>query len=318
MPAVIDYKPIANGGGAFVLSQADYVTDLGGGGILVNGMASGILAKEVINKVVRQSSVMTAALATFLANTDGLDVLDDGVVATLATRIATVIAAVAAAGAWSTGDYKLTIKTAADAGWILCDDGTVGDATSGATHASAANQALFLLLWTNIVDAWAPVAGGRGASAAADWAAHKKISLTRMLGRALSIAGAGSGLTARALGQYLGAETATLITGNLPSHAHGVNDPGHAHGASDAGHAHVQTSNNATDAQQPTASGPSVGAGYATATQIVGSPAISTQSGNANITVASAVTGITIQNTGSGDAFAIMNPAGFTNIMVKL
>ena len=111
--------------------------------------------------------------------------------------------------AWfSTGDLKLTLRTAADAGWVLCNDGTIGNAASGATaRADADTQALFTLLWTNMANALCPVSGGRGASAAADFAAGKTIGLTRMLGRALVVAGAGSGLTNRTLGATAGAET---------------------------------------------------------------------------------------------------------------
>ena len=121
-----------------------------------------------------------------------------------------IATAVAAAVQFSTGDIKLTIKTVADAGWLLFADQTIGSATSGATFADAAAEDLFLLLWTNIGDAYAPVTGGRGGSAAADWAANKKIQLLTALGRALGVAGTGSGLTARALGATVGAETVTI------------------------------------------------------------------------------------------------------------
>src|SRR5258708_39434098 len=51
----------------------------------------------------------------------------------------------------STGDAKLTFKTAADTGWILCDDGSIGDVASNATtRANADTSALFVLLWKNI------------------------------------------------------------------------------------------------------------------------------------------------------------------------
>ncbi|MHC4711999.1 MAG: hypothetical protein ACYTAN_01845 [Planctomycetota bacterium] len=110
--------------------------------------------------------------------------------------------------AWQTGDVKLTVNTTPDTGWVIMDDGTIGDAGSGGTtRANADCEDLFTLLWNNISDTWCPVPGGRGASAAADWAAGKVITLPLTLGRALGVSGAGSGLTSRALGENLGAET---------------------------------------------------------------------------------------------------------------
>ncbi|HEY1506650.1 MAG TPA: hypothetical protein VGF92_20270 [Stellaceae bacterium] len=115
------------------------------------------------------------------------------------------------ASSFTTGDVKTTLKSAADAGWVMMNDGTIGDASSGATtRANADTQALFTLLWTNVSNANCPVAGGRGASAAADFAAHKAIALPKTLGRALAAAGAGTGLTSRNLGDTIGAETHTL------------------------------------------------------------------------------------------------------------
>jgi len=125
---------------------------------------------------------------------------------------------------WTTGDAKLTLKTTADVGWVLMNDGTIGDASSSATsRANADCQALFTLLWTNITDTYAPVSGGRGASAAADWGAHKTIALTRQCGRALVIQGTGSGLTFRGLGQYVGEESHVQAAGEIAAHSHGHN-----------------------------------------------------------------------------------------------
>lgn len=123
----------------------------------------------------------------------------------------------------TTGDGKLTLKSVADSGWIMADDGTIGSAASAATTRAADDtMALFTLLWTNFPDAVAPVSGGRGASAAADWAADKTIQVGTILGRALGVAGAGSGLSARSLGAITGAETHQLTVAEMPVHRHSV------------------------------------------------------------------------------------------------
>lgn len=114
---------------------------------------------------------------------------------------------------FTTGDVKLTLKTTADTGWVLMDDGTIGDASSSATtRANADTENLFTLLWNNTADAQCAVSGGRGANAAADFAAHKTLALPKALGRALATYGSGSGLTARALALTTGTETHTLTS----------------------------------------------------------------------------------------------------------
>jgi hypothetical protein len=171
----------------------------------------------------------------------------------LNTADLTALLAAMGIGAFTTGDVKLTIKTTADSGWRMCDDGTIGSASSGATYANANASALYAVLW-DISNTYAPildssgVATTRGANAAADFAANKRLSLTKMLGRALAIAGAGSGLTSRSLGQTAGAETVTLARANLPntsvtvdiasgqgSHAHPWRDRSGTYGAPGSG-----------------------------------------------------------------------------------
>jgi len=101
------------------------------------------------------------------------------------------------------------------------NDGTIGDASSGATaRANADCNALYNLLWNKVSQTYAPVTGGRGATAAADFNAHKPIALTKQLGRALAIAGTGAGLTARTLGQTLGEEAHVLSVAELAPHHH--------------------------------------------------------------------------------------------------
>lgn len=202
---------------------------------------------------------------------------------------------------FGTGDGKFTLKNVADSGWIICDDGTLGDAASGATtRANADTSALFQLLWNNITNTWCPVTGGRGATAVADFGAHKSIKLPLVLGRALAIAGIGAGLTSRALGQNLGEENHQLTTNEMPVHNHPVNDPTHVH-ANQA----VTT----VDANVGNNSGLQ-GGGSAPSFEFTGTfPLPNT---------AAAATGISLQNAGGGAVHNTMQPSSFWNIMVKL
>lgn len=87
-----------------------------------------------------------------------------------------------------------------------------------------------------------------------------------------------------ALASTGGAETVTLSVGQLPSHTHTINDPGHVHTAL------VASSTNTAGAA----------AGTATA-------------GNTG----SAVTGITINNTGSGNPVSLLNPFAAVQFIIK-
>ena len=143
---------------------------------------------------------------------------------------------------FTTGDVKPTYKTIVDAGWVFANDQTIGSATSGAAYANANAQQLFTLFWNNVGFGYAPITGGYGGSAAADWAANRQMYIPKALGRTLASAGAGSGLSIRSLGQSVGDE-------NMQQHNHSTNDPTHTHGAlsrqsgSDGG-SYIAASNN--------------------------------------------------------------------------
>ncbi|MDB5926472.1 MAG: uncharacterized protein JWN13_5408 [Betaproteobacteria bacterium] len=87
MTQTVDYKPLANGVGANVESQAQYLADLAAGGALEGGYKTGVVTSERFNKTLRQSSMMIAALANQIAAKLAVDVLDDGDLAALQTLI---------------------------------------------------------------------------------------------------------------------------------------------------------------------------------------------------------------------------------------
>jgi hypothetical protein len=123
---------------------------------------------------------------------------------------------------FQTGDVKPRYGTGTHTGWVRMNGRTIGSATSGATErANADCEALFLFLYAG--DTSLAVSGGRGASAAADWAANKTIALPTGRGRALvglddmgnSAAGVITGLTT--LGATGGLQSEALVAGNIPT-----------------------------------------------------------------------------------------------------
>jgi hypothetical protein len=87
MMAINEYLPFANNGGANVATQADYSANSG----YATGYQAGVATAKYLNKTWRQSSVMTAMLGQFISDRTGLDVMDDGVIASLQTKFATAV-----------------------------------------------------------------------------------------------------------------------------------------------------------------------------------------------------------------------------------
>lgn len=85
-----------------------------------------------------------------------------------------------------TGAMMMYGATTAPTGWVRCNARTIGSASSGATErANADTENLFTFLWTHYSDTVCAVSTGRGASAAADYAAAKTIALPDLRGRGL-------------------------------------------------------------------------------------------------------------------------------------
>jgi hypothetical protein len=136
---------------------------------------------------------------------------------------------------FQTGDVKASYSTSTITGWVRMNGRTVGSASSGASERSNADvQALFLYLWG--ADANLAVSGGRGASAAADWAANKTIALPDGRGRVIAglddmgntaagrltatyfgATGGCSGALGTTLGVGCGGESQTLTATQIPT-----------------------------------------------------------------------------------------------------
>lgn len=124
-----------------------------------------------------------------------------------------------------TGTCWLTVASTAPAGWVMANDGTIGSASSGASKASAETKALFQMLWKLPVTQLYTATGNTKAKSSTsdiDWAANCRLSLPKVLGRVLGVAGNGAGLTRRALGSTTGAETHKLTVAQMPAHTHSM------------------------------------------------------------------------------------------------
>jgi hypothetical protein len=131
----------------------------------------------------------------------------------------------------SVGDYKFAARKTDDSNvWLRCDGRTIGDASSGGTaRANADMETLFTHLWDNFANTELAVSGGRGVSAAADFAAHKTIVLPDLRGRVAmmlddptgsSAADRVTGTWADTLGGASGAETHALTGAENGTHTH--------------------------------------------------------------------------------------------------
>jgi hypothetical protein len=122
-----------------------------------------------------------------------------------ATAITTLIAASQVPP--STPSY--TLSATAPTGWLIRNGQTIGDASSGATaRANADTAALFAIIWAlNATDYPITTSTGsastRGANAAADFAAHKRLPLPDDRGVSIRGLGLGSSIDGdRVLGSY--------------------------------------------------------------------------------------------------------------------
>lgn len=94
------------------------------------------------------------------------------------------------------GAVQAFARSTAPTGWLAANSDTIGSASSNATHASADYAALFTVLWDNWTNTDLPIltSGGsastRGADAATDFAANKRLPLPDL--RGIFVRGSGS------------------------------------------------------------------------------------------------------------------------------
>lgn len=220
------------------------------------------------------------------------------------------------------GAMQEYLGSTAPRGWVLASGKTIGDGSSGGTaRANADTLALFTLLWTEYANTILVIQDSsgtpttRGASAAADFAAHKRMPLPDLRGRVpagLDNMGgsAASRLTAttmtpdgNTLGASGGAQTHTLDTTQIPSHTHTQN--AHTHAVTDPTHGHNMAGSNFQ------------GGVSNTAARADGSSVLSTSTASSTgISIQN--TTATNQNTGGGGAHNNVQPTWLVSYIIKL
>lgn len=219
-----------------------------------------------------------------------------------------------------TGAMMMYGATTAPAGWVRCNARTIGNASSSATErANADTEDLFTFLWTHYADGVCPVGGGRGASAAADYAANKAIALPDLRGRAFFGLDDMGGSAAGVLGSVItdettngasgGSETVTLTEAQLAAHTH---SDGTLAAGSDGAHTHSVWG----DYFDNNVSG---GGSLTRINTLLSSPtgADTTGATSSNGAHTHDVTGAT-GSTGSDSAHSNMPPAFLTTFIIKL
>jgi microcystin-dependent protein len=210
---------------------------------------------------------------------------------------------------YRTGDYKFRHDTGTHSGWVRANNRTIGSAASGAAErANADCEDLFLLLWA---DTTLTVVGGRGANAAADWAANKEITLPDMRLRGfIGMAGMGNATSnlinaasfdnsedGNDLGATIGASVVSLTLDQIPSHIHT--------GEADSAGAHTHSYNDDTLSGSGSVSGGGTFLDPVTTAKTTGSSGVHTHD-------------LTIDAAGGGLSHNNMQPSAVATIYIKL
>ena len=151
--------------------------------------------------------------------------------------IAAAIAAIPALAGFTTGDIKWSLSATEESGYIWLNGRTLGSAGSAATLKGTTYQPLYEFFWNNYSDTLCPVSTGRGASAAADFAANKTITSLDSRGTGLAAAenmggsnrgnlgsnpSTGGFSSTASLGTQAGEKSHVQTTAELATHAHGI------------------------------------------------------------------------------------------------
>jgi len=126
--ATNDFLPFAGGATANVLSQADYAALTA---LLANGFQSGTAQSNQVNKVLRQASLMSAALGKLIVDLSGSNATDDGTINALVANLKASIGFQSAGVVGSCRSMRVSIPVTSSAMQITADEIVVATALGG-------------------------------------------------------------------------------------------------------------------------------------------------------------------------------------------
>ncbi|MCT9017165.1 hypothetical protein N6G05_26800 [Cupriavidus gilardii] len=128
--ATIDFLPFATGSGANVLSQAEWAALTQ----RLSGFQSGVAKSDQLNKAWRQSSIMAAVIAGFVADVTGRDVIDDGTTATILANLKAAVSAQSIGVVGSARNARMIVSTPSATATFTADEVVVESALGGLTY----------------------------------------------------------------------------------------------------------------------------------------------------------------------------------------
>ena len=206
MAGTNEYVPFANGSSALVLAPATYAAD----SQLAIGNQPGIARVDLVNTTLRQSSMIAAAVANFIANQLDENVNDDGNLGNLIVNLTTALASVGSnlVAITSSGNftvpanvYRMKVRLVGGGGGGA---GSSASASGGSGGAGGYAEGYVSVTPGEVIPVTVGAAGAAGVASAAGGAGG-----TTTFGTFASTTGGGAGLSVASSGGAGGTATGT-------------------------------------------------------------------------------------------------------------
>ncbi|GMG90649.1 hypothetical protein Cmtc_18690 [Cupriavidus sp. TKC] len=128
--ATNDFLVFGGGAGANVITQVTY----SGLAARTAGFSSGVAQSNQLNKVWRQSSIMSAVLAQFISDISGQDCVDDGTTTTLLANLKAAVSAQAPSIVGASRNARMSVAAASSTATFAADEIALEDTLGGRTY----------------------------------------------------------------------------------------------------------------------------------------------------------------------------------------